>query len=377
MSERMNHQAVLMDANGEWTMRESPIPKPGVGQVLVKILSASICNKTDLHTYEGVHPPHDHQHQGMVPYDMRQYMGVKPDDPLAPHYPSYRYLDHHKPFPTLMGHEGMGVIVEMGPPAPQLVALGEEQPAPAFKVGDRVGIFPLLGGLGEYVLAEANGLIKVPDHVSNDHAGLFEPINVMFNATRKSCFLGEDVCILGAGALGLIGVQLAKLRGVDRIIVSEPVEWKRNLALKFGATHVIDPTTQNVVHEVEKITDGAVCDGVLECAGTPETIAMLPYLCKRMGLIVQVGAGGRPAYTDWDLIHFKFLRVEGMHYPMSPGMGGALPAMEKTMKLIATGRLDIDSLITHRYPFSVENVRKAFDEIRQDKVIKCVFSFDE
>ena len=149
----------------------------------------------------------------------------------------------------------------------------------------------------------------------------------------------------------------------------------QNCAEQKSATHVIDPTTQNVVHEVEKITDGAVCDAVLECAGTPETIAMLPYLCKRFGLIVQVGAGGRPAYTDWDLIHFKFLRVEGMHYPMSPGAGGPLPAMEKTMKLIASDRLDIDSLITHRYPFSVENVEKAFDEIRQDKVIKCVFSF--
>ncbi len=114
MEERLNHQALLMGVGGPWTMKESPIPKPGPGQALIKMKAASICNMTDLHTIQGYHPPHDHQFQGMIPHDVRMYLHKK-NDPLAHLYPKHAYSDDVSPFPTLMGHEGMGEIVELGP----------------------------------------------------------------------------------------------------------------------------------------------------------------------------------------------------------------------------------------------------------------------
>jgi threonine dehydrogenase-like Zn-dependent dehydrogenase len=115
----------------------------------------------------------------------------------------------------------------------------------------------------------------------------------------------------------------------------------------------------------------------MECAGRPETIQMLPYLAKYWGVIIQIGAGSEPALVDWDYIHFKFLRVEGKHYPMVPGHLGAVPQMEATMKIISLNLLDVQSLITHRYQFSIDTVQEAFEEIKKGNVVKAVFHFDE
>jgi threonine dehydrogenase-like Zn-dependent dehydrogenase len=372
LENRVNHQALLMGVGGPWTIKESPVPEPGPGQVLIKMRSSSICNLTDLHAIEGVHPPHDHQFQGMLPHDVREYLH-RENDLLAAYYPAHRYIDDAEPFPTLMGHEGMGEIIKFGPVVDHLLR-GENR---NLQIGDRVGIFGLFGGLGEYVIAEADKCVKVPDNVSDDEAGLMEPISILLAATRKAVFLGENICILGGGALGLLAVQFCKLRGADKIIVSEPIAWKRDLALKFGATHIIDPNIQNVVKEVEHITDGSGCECVMECAGRPETIQMLPYIAKCWGVIIQIGAGSKPALVDWDYIHFKFLRVEGQHYPMVPGPLGPIQQMEATMKIISLGLLDIQSLITHRYQFSLNTVQEAFEEIRKGNVIKAVFHFDK
>ena len=371
MEERLNHQALLMGVVGPWTMKESPIPKPGPGQALIKMKAASICNMTDLHTIQGYHPPHDHQFQGMIPHDVRMYLHKK-NDPLAHLYPKHSYSDDVNPFPTLMGHEGMGEIVELGPKLNYLLRSEDR----GFKIGDRVGIFGLFGGLGEYVIADLDKLIVVPDNVSDEEAGLFEPVSILNAGTRKCVFLSNTVCILGAGALGLLAVQFCKLRGAEKIIVSEPIAWKREMALKFGATHVIDPNAENVTQVVEKITNGVGTDVVMECAGFPETIQYLPYLVKRWGVIIQIGAGARPALVDWDYIHFKHLRVEGQHYPMVPGPQGPVEMLTETMKIIGMGVLDLQSMITHRYAFSLENVEKAFAEIEKGNVLKCSFHFE-
>lgn len=365
MSEKINRQAMLMGVGGPWEMKESPIPHPGPGQIVVKMLSASICNQTDLNAVKGYHPPHDHQFMGMLPHDYRVYRGLDKDN-LAKNYPPRPYPNTI--FPTLMGHEGMGEVYEVGPALPSI--FGEQ---PTFKKGDRVVVFGLLGGLGEYVLAQNDLCAKVPDNVSNEHAGLTEPLGILYAATRKSVFLGESVAILGGGALGLSGVQYAKLRGASTIIVTEPSEYKRELALKFGATHVIDPTQQNVVAEIDRITNGQGTDTVLECAGVEETIQQSMYAVKRGGIIIIVGAGSKPVLVDIDYIHFKQLRVEGIHYGMK---GSATSNMTELLNVMASGVLDIDSLITHRYKFSIENVREAFEEIEKGNVIKAVFSFD-
>lgn len=359
-------RAILMGVGGPWKIEETPFPEAlGPDEVLVKIKSSSICNQTDLNSVRGIHPPHDHQFAGMIPSDMR-VLTNRENDIMSKYYPANMYPLN--PYPSTMGHEGVGIIVEEGPK----LAKPFEPPTPqdGLTVGDRVGVFHLIGGLGEYVVARRPYLIPVPKSLSDEEAGMMEPMGVMYTAIRKSLRMGDTVCILGAGALGLSGVQYAKIAGAAKIIVSEPMEFKRDLAKKFGADYVIDPTTQNVVQEVEKITGGMGCDVVYECAGVPETIQMLPYLARVWGMLIQIGAGGQTVAVDWDLIHFKMLRVEGMHY----GGGNVLEGFYRTMEQIALGKLDVKSLITHRY--QLEEVEQAFRDIESGQVIKAVFNFD-
>lgn len=358
-------RAKLMGVGGPWMIEEVPFPALGPGQVLIKMLSASICNQTDLNTVRGIHPPHDHQFNGMTPPDMRVWTH-RENDPMRDVYPEHMY--DLEPYPCTMGHEGAGVIVEIGPEIPHPYEPDTIQDG--FKVGDRVAVFHLVGGLGEYVVAQKRYLVPVPESLSDEEAGLMEPMSVMYTAVRKSMHMGDTVCILGCGALGLSGVQYCRIAGAAKIIVSEPDAQKRALALKLGADYAIDPAAQSVVKEVERLTGGVGCDVVYECAGIADTIRMLPYLARRFGLLIQIGAGGQTVPVDWDLIHFKMLRVEGMHY----ASGDFMENFARTLEQIALGKLDVKTLITHRY--KLEDVEQAFRDIADGKVIKGVFSFD-
>ncbi len=358
-------RAILKGVGGPWEIEETPFPELGPGQALVKIVSASICNQTDLNTVRGIHPPHDHQFNGMIPPDMRVYTH-KQDDPMKDCYPEHMY--DLTPYPSTMGHEAAGIIVAFGPEVPHPF----EQPTPQdnMKIGDRVGIFHCIGGLGEYVVAQRKYLVPVPESLTDEEAGMFEPMSVTYISVRKSMKIGDVVCILGGGALGLSAVQWCRAGGARTIILSEPVAFKRELAKKLGADYVIDPSTQNVVREVEKITNGVGCDVVYECAGIADTIRKLPYLTRCFGTMIQIGAGGQSVLVDWDLIHFKMLRCEGMHF----GSGDPIDCFTRTLQCMASGLFDVKPLITHHY--KLDQVEEAFAEIEKGNVIKAVFTFD-
>lgn len=249
---------ILEGIGGPWRMDEAEIPTPGVGQILVKMKVSSICNQTDLNTIRGYHPPHDYQIQMMVPHDMRKYRGAVPDE-LSDVYPSRDYP--FNPYPTTMGHEGMGEIVAIGPmpepvqkfahPHGRLMDL-----TPTFKVGDRVGLTGTIGGFGEYVLTVPEECVLIPDTLTDEQASLTEPVMVVSGVIKQCVRQDDDVLILGQGALGLIATQLAKLYGARRIITTEPVAFKRELSKKFGADIVLDPNETNIVHAIEKLQTG-------------------------------------------------------------------------------------------------------------------------
>ena len=174
-------RAILTGVGGPWKIEETPFPELGPGQVLVKIVSASICNQTDLNTVRGIHPPHDHQFNGMIPPDMRVYT-KKENDPMKDCYPEHMY--DLTPYPSTMGHEAAGIIVAFGPEIPH--PFEQATPQDNMKIGDRVGIFHCIGGLGEYVVAQRKYLVPVPESLTDEEAGMFEPMSVTYISVRKS-----------------------------------------------------------------------------------------------------------------------------------------------------------------------------------------------
>lgn len=360
-------QAWLMGKGGPWEIKELPIPKPGYGQLLVKMQASSICNQTDLNTIKARHPPHDHQVTLMYPHHFRIWDKRIPDK-LSHAYPRRPYV--HEPYPSTMGHEGMGVVVEVGP------YTAHEQSMMAssdyFKVGDRVSIVATVGGFGEYVISDAAALIKVPDSLGDEEASLYEPVLVVYNVLKQIIALGDRVLILGQGALGLIATQMAKAMGASQIIVSEPIAFKRELAKKFGANIALDPGRTHIVHEIERITDGKGMPVVIEAAGKPETIEIIPYVTALGAKVGQIGACCDPVLTDWSYIHFKGMKVvsSGHEYHVN----GALPNQWKTCMQIMATYLDMKPLITHRY--RLDDIDQAFRDVETGNVIKGVFLFD-
>ncbi len=369
-------QLVLMGKGGPWELREVPIPKPGPGELLVRIRSTSVCNQTDLNTIKALHPPHDHQITLMLPHHFRQWDNRLEGDPLAKYYNSIPYP--REPFPTTMGHEGMGEVVEIGPRVeqkfPTLPAMGAD---PVFQVGDRVGLGGTIGGLGEYIVTPAREAVKLPDNLTNEEASLTEPASILWNMCRKVVDHNDVVCVLGQGALGLLATQWSRIFGAKTIITTDPLAMKRDYSKKFGADYVIDPKTQNVTAEIDKITGGVGCNVVIDCAGVPDTISNIPYIAAWGAKIGCIGACCTPVLLDWSYIHFKGLIV---HSNMSAFAGGSMQgffsgavAAMSTEK--AKGSLHLDQMITHRIKLTVADIDALFKEIdEKGTVIKAVIN---
>jgi len=360
-------QAWLMGKGGPWEIKEVPIPKPGVDEVLIKMKTSSICNQTDLKTIQGLHPAHEDQYTGKVPHHLRMWYKQSPDE-LADVYPKRGYTK--EPFPTKMGHEGAGTVVEVGPTAHTLTGHTVEDYT-HFKPGDRVSFVAGRSSFGEYTISNINSTVKVPDSLDDEEASLFEPIISVYSGMYQVLRLGDTVCILGQGALGLVATQLAKAMGAKRIIVSDPIKMKRDLAKKFGADETIDPSTKNVVHEIEDLTDGKGVEVVVECVGIPATIRTLPYIVAFGGKIVQIGTCCVPVLVDWSYIHFRGLKVVSCPYTVTDGSFGTL--YDRCFEIMAS-RMDIKPLITHRY-YALEDINKAFKDVATGMVIKGMFIF--
>ncbi|MFB9620812.1 alcohol dehydrogenase catalytic domain-containing protein [Brooklawnia cerclae] len=219
------------------------VPTPGPGEVKVKTAFASIC-ATDIHQVT----------QGVL--------GAKPPMPL--------------------GHETSGTVVELGP--------GTE--ASGLKVGDKVTSFPVavcgqcrncksgmpqyclnaapFGGFSEYYVTSVNSVFPLPADADLKSFTITEPtvcaVRAMDLVPIKH---GQTVAISGIGGIGAILMNAILLSGAAKITVIEPVAAKRQMALELGASHAIDPTTQDVVAEATRITDGLGFDVVFEASGSP------------------------------------------------------------------------------------------------------------
>jgi (R,R)-butanediol dehydrogenase/meso-butanediol dehydrogenase/diacetyl reductase/L-iditol 2-dehydrogenase len=184
--------------------------------------------------------------------------------------------------PFQLGHEVSGTVAELGPDAT----------VSGLKVGDRVsGNFlkacgtcircrngqPNLcvndpkggpAGMAEYLVWDEQQVFRIPDSVSLEEACLTEPLAVAMRAIERADIrLGDRVAVSGAGSLGLMLVQLAKMAGASSVTVIEPVEAKVRLATELGADHGIDPQTGDVPAEAMRITGGLGFDSVIESSG--------------------------------------------------------------------------------------------------------------
>ena len=273
--------------------------------------------------------------------------------------------------PSIIGHEFAGRVVETGQrvggfEAGQPVAIAPMVPCRRCfycKRGmenactDKIRIgYELDGGLGEYVripaeAIEAGNVFAVREDLPSAYLALAEPLSCCINGQRHSRIGPHDaVLILGAGPIGLFHLQLALLAGARTVIVSEPSSYRREFAAGLGAHFSVDPTSEDLASVVGEATDGIGADAAIICIGLPQLVNEALGLVRKGGTVnVFAGLADRGwAGIEANLIHYNELVVTG-------STDSRRVDFETALQLIESGRIQVEPMLTHRYPLEAAN----------------------
>ena len=214
---------------------------------------------------------------------------------------------------------------------------------------------PVDGALCDYVTIGAAFAHPVPDSVSDDAAALCEPLSVGIAAVRKAGIDGGSrVLIAGAGPIGIVVAQLARAYGATDIIVSDPDESRREQAMAFGATTVLDPTVDDVV--------GREVDAFIDASGAPAAVVDGIRALRPAGTVVLVGSGAESMELPTQLIQNRELVLTGVFRYAN--------TWPTAIALVESGRVDLDAMVTARFP--LEKAAEALDSDRTPGSVKTV-----
>ena len=230
-----------------------------------------------------------------------------------------------------------------------------------------------LGAFGEYVVVPATGAVKIPSDVPLDVACVIgcavqTGVGAVLNTARVEA--GATVLVMGLGGIGLSIVQGARIAGAARIIAVDPVAARRTAAERFGATDVVDPTTDDTLGRAMDIT-GVGVDYAFDAVGRASLIQTGLAACRNGGTTVCVGA----APLD-DVIMIApaalFTISEKKLLGCTLGSCNSVREIPRLLALWQAGRLDLDALVTARRPLG--EINAAFDDLRASRGIRTVLS---
>jgi L-iditol 2-dehydrogenase len=299
-------------------IEEVPDPEPAAGEVLIQIAACGVC-----------------------PSDLRAYTGTRAASGGSPRTP---------------GHEWAGVVVGLGEGVADL-ALGDRV-VPDWRVvcgkcyNCRRGTFNycsdlgrIRGGFAELGVAPATNVRKIPDHVTFEQAAFCEPLACCINGSQASRIgIGDDVAIVGCGPIGLQHLQLARIQGA-RVIAVDLDERRLEMAKQLGAHDLVPAADGDPVARVKALTDGRGADAVIVAVGDVRAARQAIAMAGLNGR-VQLFAGTYPSQEmplDPNVVHYGQLILTGSH-DFTPHH------FTTALKLIAYGIIDVQSLISHRYP---------------------------
>jgi len=279
-----------------------------------------------------------------------------------------------------LGHEFAGEIIEIG------------SQVRSFKPGDRVaynsnnspadmGRGGECGGFSPYVvLREVDGqvqsLCRVPDNVSLDHAALVEPISVAAHAVnRADPKPGESVTVFGVGPIGLGVIIALRARGIADVVAFDLSPLRRERALALGARAAFDPRERPPAETLGELRGYGMTWGVkypltnvyIEASGAPGLLSEIAAFCNKNSRIIIVAMQRQPVMLDGTKLMSKEISVIG-----SQGYPTEFP---EVMQKIASGAVDPEMMITHRFPFSA--FMDAFETASNaNAAAKVVLQFD-
>ncbi len=302
--------------------KDIPVPEPGPNDVQIEVAYGGICG-TDIHIYHDTYP----------------------NNP-----------------PMVVGHEFSGTIVKTGSNAKR------------FKAGDRVvsetnqyycgvcdlclaGRFCLCndrkalgqktdGVFADFAIVNEINLYKLSDGMDMKSAALAEPLSCVVHAVmeRSRVEAGSIVLVSGPGPIGLLAVMVLVMQGARVIVTGASTDAERlKLAMEFGAARTVDVMTEDLAAVVAEETDGKGVDVVIECSGVGAAVNSGIASLKKLGIFTQVGLTSRPTEIDTNALCFKEITYLGC-------LSKTDWSWKRTMKLMESGRLPLDRIISHVFP---------------------------
>lgn len=229
-----------------------------------------------------------------------------------------------------------------------------------------------IGALAEYVTLPATGAIRIDDDIPLDVAcvigcALQTGVGAVLNTAEMEP--GATCVVMGLGGIGMAVVQGARIAGASLIVASDPVKQRRESAAAFGATHVLDPTADDVGALVQELTAGIGVDYAFEAAGVAALAEQGIQMTRIGGTTVMVGS---PAFEESLTIPHAvlFQALEKTVCGCLLGSSNSPYEIPRLLRLWRKGLLDMESMISRRRPLA--EVNEGFDDLEQGRGIRTV-----
>jgi L-iditol 2-dehydrogenase len=287
------------------------------------------------------------------------------------------------PFPV--GHEGAGIVVEVGPDVKRVKPGDEIAIDPAMPCGIcdqclagrqhtcRKGRFLGVpgkedGNLMEYVVMPEESCLKLQKGLNLVHGAISEPLSIGIYAVQKSIEMrGATVGILGFGPIGMSVMLASKAQGAETIYVTDKIDSRLSIAKKEGATLTLNPLKDNIVENISKLEPLSI-DVVFECCGKQEAMDQAVDLLKPGGKLIIVGI---PEFDKWsistDKTRTKEITLQNIRRQVN--------CVELALEMMGNNKINVENMVTHKFPF--DHAKEAFDIVAdyKDGVMKAMIEF--
>ena len=335
--------AILEKSNAPLVVDEIEVPRLECGQVLVRIAVSGICGA-----------------------QLGEIAAVKGPDKFLPH---------------LLGHEGGGVVEEIGPGVTHVKAgdrvclhwrkgVGIQAQPATYQWGSRTIQAGWVTTFNEYAVVSENRVTPIPKDIGFDIAALMgcavtTALGLINNDAKVK--IGQSVAVFGCGGVGLNIVQGAAIVAADPIIAVDIYDRKLEFARQFGATHLLNGKRVDLRAEIRKIVGPQGVDVAVENTGNVGLIETAYELTAPQGRTILVGV---PRHDEDVTIHSLPLHFGKVLTGCEGGQSNPTTDIPRYLKLYRAGKLKLDSLITHRHKLS--DINLALDQVRAGEVGRCV-----
>jgi 2-desacetyl-2-hydroxyethyl bacteriochlorophyllide A dehydrogenase len=340
-------KAAVIQEGGSLLVQDVPEPtEPEPDWVKVKIAYCGICG-SELHSIDP------------------EYTSNSPQ--------FHRPPDEANMGPRIGGHEASGTVVAVGSNVKEIdvgqrVAMNFRTPCGTCYYCRNMmehfceRVIPATGSYAEYALYHANAVYKLPDNVSLEVGALLEPLSVAVHAVDQAEVKpGCTMAIMGAGPIGILIQEVALKAGAAKVLVSEPVKARREVAQRLGATIVVDPTKEDLQEAANKLTEGRGFDRVFEASGKPAVAKQALDLADRCGIVVWVAV-----YPFGTEIGVPALHMNGKEITIK-GVVISPYCFPRSVNLLT--ELELESLISIR---PIEEINEAYHDLLAGKGMKVL-----